>query len=94
MTIQDLTNNKARIIKKIQSQITLATAENIKSVMTKMVAMLPQFVNEKTTMGNIDKLTIKATLSYVKNGMVSNSLQKQLFEIRREEKLNEMYLNA
>jgi hypothetical protein len=87
MTTQDLSNNKERIIKKIKSQISLATQENIKSVMVKMIAMLPQFDNEKATMANIDKLTIKATLSYIKNDKVSTSNQKNDFEIRREIKL-------
>ena len=68
MTTQDLTNNKDRIIRKINSQITKATYENIKAVMTKMVTMLPQFESEKATMANIDKLTMKATLSYIKTG--------------------------
>jgi len=69
MTLQDLTNNKERIIKKIKFQITMATTNNIKDVMEKMVAMLPQFESEKPTMSNIDKLTSKATLSYIKNGL-------------------------
>ena len=55
--------------------------------MVKMIAMLPQFDNEKATMANIDKLTIKATLSYIKNDKVSTSNQKNDFEIRREIKL-------
>ena len=68
MKLQDLTDNKERIIRKINSQITKANSENIKAVMTKMVAMLPQFESEKATMANIDKLTMKATLSYIKTG--------------------------
>ena len=66
MTIQDLTNNRDRIIRKINFQITKATSENIKSVMVKMIAMLPQFENEKATMANIDKLTMKAITNYLK----------------------------
>ena len=68
MTTQDLTNNRDRIIRKINSQITKANNDNIKSVMIKMIAMLPQFENERATMANIDKLTMKATLSYIKTG--------------------------
>ena len=59
MTTQDLTANRDRIIRKINSQITKATNDNIKAVMTKMIAMLPLFANEKATMANIDKLTMK-----------------------------------
>ena len=66
MTTQDLTNNRDRIIRKINFQITKATSENIKSVMVKMIAMLPQFENEKATMANIDKLTMKAITNYLK----------------------------
>lgn len=85
MTTQDLTNNKERIIKKIKFQITLANAENIKGVMTKMVAMLPQFADDKATMANIDKLTMKATLSYIKYDKVSTKEQSDLLNIRIEE---------
>ena len=66
MTTQDLTKNRDRIIRKINFQITKATSENIKSVMVKMIAMLPQFENEKATMANIDKLTMKAITNYLK----------------------------
>mgnify|MGYP002335986456 CR=1 FL=1 len=69
MTTQDLTNNRDRIIKKIQAQMsgdTSAKKMMVAPVMTKMLAMLPQFANEKATMANIDKLTIKATTSWIK----------------------------
>lgn len=66
MTLQDLTDNKTRIVSKINFQITKATSENIKAIMTKMVAMLPQFENEKATKANIDKLTMKAITNYLK----------------------------
>ena len=89
MTTQDLTNNKERIIKKIRTQISLATKENFIGVMTKMVAMLPQFADDKATMSNIDKLTIKATLSYIKNDMKHNSIQVEASNKRLEEKRNQ-----
>jgi hypothetical protein len=66
MTTQDLTENRNRIIAKINYQITKATSENIKAVMNKMVAMLPQFVSDKPTKANIDKLTMKAITNYIK----------------------------
>jgi hypothetical protein len=68
MNTQDLTENRNRIIAKINYQITRATSENIKAVMIKIVAMLPQFENEKPTKANIDKLTMKAITSYIKYG--------------------------
>jgi len=89
MTTQDLTNNRDRIISKIKSQITLATAENIKSVMTKMVAMLPQFANEKATKSNIDKLAMKAITSYIKYDKVSTSAQSAAIEANLEQKRNQ-----
>lgn len=81
MTTQDLTNNKERIIKNIKSQITLATSENIKGVMVKMLAMLPQFSSEKATMKNIDKLTMKATLSYIKFDKVNTINQNTAIDV-------------
>lgn len=87
MTTQDLSKNRERIINKIKSQITLATKEQIIDVMNKMVAMLPQFSEDKPLAKNIDKLTIKATLSYIKYGMVSTNAQNEAFVIRREEKI-------
>lgn len=69
MTLQDLTDNRDRIIRKIKFQITLATSENIKSIMSKMVAILPQFYAEKPTKANIDKITMKAITAYIKYGI-------------------------
>ena len=89
MTLQDLTNNRDRIIRRIKSQITMATSENIKSVMVKMIAMLPQFENEKSTMANIDKLTMKATLSYIKSGIKFTETQKQVIADNYEAKQRE-----
>lgn len=89
MTTQDLTNNRDRIIRKINSQVTKATSENIKSVMVKMIAMLPQFENEKATMANIDKLTMKATLSYIKSGMKFTEIQKEVVAENYEAKQRE-----
>jgi hypothetical protein len=66
MTTQDLTDNRNRIINNINKNITRATADNIKAVMIKMVAMLPQFATDKPTKSNIDKLTNKAITSYIK----------------------------
>lgn len=85
MTTQDLTNNRDRIVKKIKSQISLATKEQIIDVMKKMVAMLPQFADEKPLMKNIDKLAIKATLSYIKHGKVNTAQQNEYLDRRIEE---------
>ena len=89
MTTQDLTNNRDRIIRKINSQITKATSENIKAVMTKMVAMLPQFESEKATMANIDKLTMKATLSYIKTGRTYTAEQANAVDAAYQAKQRE-----
>lgn len=89
MTTLDLSNNKERIIKKIKSQITLATKENIVAVMNKMIAMLPQFENEKPTVKNVDKLTMKATLSYIKNDISFTKEQGEAIDINIERRRNE-----
>ncbi len=89
MTTQDLTNNRERIIAKIKFQITLATSDNIKSVMTKMVAMLPQFADLKATKGNIDKLAMKAITSYIKNGHKFTAEQGARVDANLEIKRNE-----
>lgn len=89
MTIQDLTNNKARIIKNIRFQITGCTQDNIKAVMAKMVAMLPQFELEKPTMKNIDALTNKATLSYIKYGIQFTQSQSEMIDANIEVKRSE-----
>jgi glucokinase len=89
MTIQDLTNNKSRIVKIINYQITKATQQNIKSVMVKMVAMLPQFADDKATMSNIDKLTMKAISSYLKYDHVFNPNQLEAVSLAIEIKKNE-----
>ena len=89
MTTQDLTNNRDRIIRKINSQITKATNDNIKSVMIKMIAMLPQFENEKATMANIDKLTMKATLSYIKTGRTYTAEQAEAVDAAYQAKQRE-----
>lgn len=89
MTTQDLTNNRDRIVKKINSQIALATKENIVRVMTKMVAMLPQFEDVKPTMANIDKLTMKATLNYIKYEHTHNTNQANVIDATLEQKRKE-----
>lgn len=91
MTTQDLSNNRDRIVKTIKSQISLATKEQIKDVMVKMVAYLPRYADDKPLMKNIDKLTIEATLNYIKNGMVSTVAQNQYLDAKIEEKRNEIY---
>jgi hypothetical protein len=45
--------------------------------MKKIVGMLPQFENEKPLMKNIDKLTIKATLIYIKYDMIFTNTQSE-----------------
>ena len=89
MIVADLTKNKERIIFKIKSQITGATNENVKLVMLKMIAMLPQFESEKAILKNIDKLTMKATLSYIKNDIKFNSFQSESISEKIEIKRNE-----
>lgn len=92
MTLQDLTNNRERIIKKIQYQMTgdaAARQSMIKPVMTKMVAYLNRedYKSMKPTMGNIDKLTSVVTLSWIKYNYKPSMTQseKEAFEDRREE---------
>ena len=75
MTLQDLTNNREMVVCKIRYQITMATLDNIAGVMRKMVAMLPQFANEKPTKGNVSKLAMKAISSYIKYDLVSTAAQ-------------------
>lgn len=71
MTLQDLTNNRDRIIKKIQWQMSGDAAARkmmVKPIMTKMVAMLGRedIAEMKPTMKNIDKFTDMATASWIK----------------------------
>ncbi len=82
MTTQDLSNNRGRIIKLINKQIPLATQDNIKGVMNKMLAMLPQFEQDKPTMSNIDKLAMKATLLYIKHDIVFTNSQDSFIDNR------------
>lgn len=68
MTLQDLTNNRDRIIKKIKSQCSDPVA--VKEVMTKMISWLnsrEDIQSMKPTMSNIDKFTSMTTLSWLKN---------------------------
>ncbi|WP_407475393.1 hypothetical protein [Elizabethkingia anophelis] len=80
MTTTDLTNNRDRIIRTIKGKITACTSQNIKDVMVKMVAILPQFENEKATMKNIDAITFKATNLYTKYYKVNTAEQNSLIE--------------
>jgi len=67
MTIQDLTDNRDRIIKNINFQSKSKGA--IVGIMNKMVARLISNSNlqaQKATMGNIDKLTRSCTESWIK----------------------------
>lgn len=89
MTTLDLTKNKERIIKKIKFQITLATKDNIIGVMNKMIVMLPQFEKEKATMANIDKLTMKAILSYIKYDLEFTQKQDEMVMANIERKRTE-----
>ena len=75
MTLQDLTKNKERIIKKINYQITCATKKNILDVMNKIVAIMGTDNLEKPTMANIDKLTMKAINYYIKFDKVNTEYQ-------------------
>lgn len=86
MTIQDLTNNRERIIKKVKFQITLATQENIKGVMSKMIAFLPQYEGQKPLMKNIDKLTMRAIESYIKHEKVNTDAQNAAIDANIEMK--------
>lgn len=86
MTTQDLSNNRDRIISKIKYQITLCTQQNIVDVMNKMIAMLPQFADQKPTMANIDKLTAKATQNYIKYYKTSTVEQSNAIMVNYEAK--------
>lgn len=93
MTTNDLTNNRESIIREIRRQVTMATNENIKAVMTKMVAMLPQFENEKGTKANVMKLASKAIGSYLKYGHTWNSNQAAAVDAAIEVKRNQVIEN-
>ena len=74
MTIQDLKNNRERVIKAINYQTTMPNA--VKEVMEKMVKWLE--IREdiklmKGTKSNIDKFTTMAINSWIKNLNVSFS---------------------
>ena len=92
MTLQDLTNNKDRITKKIQYQMLgdgTARQVMVKPVMAKMVAYLnsrAEYQAMKPTMANIDKLTSVCTLAWIKNDYKSmmSQIEKDAFEAKRE----------
>lgn len=86
MTIQDLTNNRDRIIKKIKFQ---SNAADVKAVMIKMVAWIgsrKDISAMKPTMGNVDKFTKMATDSWLKNDWkpVMSKNEYQAFEEKRK----------
>jgi hypothetical protein len=94
MTTQDLTNNRDRIIRKIQFQMdgdSAARNQMVVPVMTKMVAYLnnTKYSEMKPTMANIDKLTVAAAISWIKYDYkpFSSMTQSEVnaFEKRREE---------
>lgn len=92
MTLQDFTNNRERIIRKIQSKMNGDSAARqfmVKAVMTKMVSYLNRedYKSMKPTMANIDKLTLLVTLSWIKYDYKPSMTQseKEAFEDRREE---------
>lgn len=92
MTLQDLTTNRERIIKRIQSYMTgdvTARHAMVKPVMAKMVAYLNREDVKilKPTMANIDKLTATVTNSWIKYNYASSMTQSEVeaFEVKREE---------
>ena len=93
MTTQDLTNNREAIIREIRRQVTMATSENIKAVMTKMLAMLPQFAAEKGTKANVMKLATKAISSYLKYGHTYNAQQAAAVDAKIEVKRMQCIIN-
>jgi len=67
MTLQDLKNNRERIIKNIKKQTSADNA--IKEVMVKMIVWLngrEDIQEMKATMANIDKFTSMVTFSWIK----------------------------
>lgn len=88
MTTQDLSNNKERIIRNIKKQITGCTKNNVVDVMNKMISLLPQFEDKKPLMKNIDELTYKATISYIKYGISFTVKQNEAIDIKIEEDRN------
>lgn len=92
MTIQDLTANRARIIRNIQAQMTIDAAAKqsmVKPVMNKMIAFLNRedYSTMSPTMKNIDKLTYHATTSWIKHDYNSSMTQAEIeaFQDRCEE---------
>jgi hypothetical protein len=94
MTLQDLTNNRDRIIRNIQFQMSgdsAARKQMVIPIMTKMVAFLnnAKYSEMKPTMANIDKLTKSATESWIKYdynpGSTMTTSEVNAFEIKREE---------
>lgn len=70
MEIQDLKNNRDRIIKVIARQCTQFPELATKEIMTKMLVWLgsrSDIQDMKPTSANIDKFTTMVTLSWLKN---------------------------
>lgn len=89
MTLQDLTENRDRIIKNIKRQVVYSNANDaVKGVMNKMVAFLgrEEYSAMTATKANIDKLTAVCIKSYIKTGMNASITQEWLNHI--EEKRN------
>lgn len=89
MTLQDLTENRDRIIKNIKRQVVYSNANDaVKGVMTKMVAFLgrEEYSAMKATKANIDKLTAACVKSWIKNSMNVSITQEWIYHI--EEKRN------
>lgn len=83
MKIQDLTANRARIIRNIQAQMTIDAAAKqsmVKPVMNKMIAFLERedYSTMSPTMKNIDKLTYHATTSWIKHDYQSTMTQAEI----------------
>jgi hypothetical protein len=66
MTIEDLTKNRESIITEIRRQVTLASNENIKGCMNRIIAILPQYAEVKGNKANVMKLVDRAITNYLR----------------------------
>lgn len=93
MTLQDLKENRDRVIKTIGVQFQCPGDRNthIVEVMKKMAAWISvraDIQDMKATKGNIDKFITMATLSYIKNEMKASTRQdvKEYWDAHHEAK--------
>lgn len=87
MTVQDLKENRDRIIKAVKNQ-----NADLKWTMEKLVTMVewPDYINEKPLMKNIDKMTAKAIDLFFKNGYNRSYTKDQMDEFNEKRRLENL----